>query len=273
MARVWNDGFEKLKNKRVECSGCELPEVLRCFHAMDAGESFASTLAVTVAGASLKNGNEWSPQEWLPQPQLGQAEVSRLEHEAVASIFRAVAEYPELAAVVLEGFTECWDKLPPLPAEHGDVITKFFHVANGRSAGEKHYRDGSLPYISSGDGSNSVVRLVDGNNGEVFAGGGITVTAFGQAAVQPWPFLARGNGGSSVRVLTPRFRMGLADLVWFAAQINAQKWRFFYARMAIKSRIERLVVTAPARRRPQTGTIAQKVREFRAMLSDLSRLS
>lgn len=273
MARVWNDGFEKLKNKRVERSGCELPEVLRCVRAMLEGARFQSPLAATVRGADIKDGREWSPQEWLPQPALSEADAQKLENETVASILRAVADIPELADTVLEDFTARWHGPPVRAAERGSVAD-FFEVYNGRSAGEKQYRDGSLPYVSSGDGTNSIVRLVEGEDeSELFAQGGITVTAFGQACVQPWPFVARGNGGSAVRVLIPKFRMSFADLAWFAAQINAQKWRFFYARMAIKSRIERLVVSSPDRRtQRKEKTIAQKVREFSRVLGELGRL-
>ena len=38
--------------------------------------------------------------------------------------------------------------------------------------------------------------------------------------------IVRGNGGSAVRVLVPRFNMSVRELIWFAAQINAQRWRF-----------------------------------------------
>lgn len=48
-------------------------------------------------------------------------------------------------------------------------------------------------------------------DGEVFADGGITVTCFGQASVQPWRFMARGNGGSAVRVLIPKYNMSYKE--------------------------------------------------------------
>ena len=32
MARVWNDGYDKLKGRRVEVPGSQLPEILDCFH-------------------------------------------------------------------------------------------------------------------------------------------------------------------------------------------------------------------------------------------------
>ena len=313
MARVWNDGFEKLKNQRVARAGDQLPEVKRCFTARMAGQFFVSPLAVTVPGANLQGGTEWSPQEWLPQPQPEATKEEEEDKETEASetrragvpsksgvpsaqalgwkpgfgllgweqqqvlgaIFRAVAELPDLAGAVLADFGGSWRDLPPLPLGRPAVLKDFFHVLNGKSAGEKHYRAGALPYVSSGGLSNSIVRLVDVSDGEregeLFRDGALTVTAFGQATVQPWPLVARGNGGSSVRVLTPRYRMGLAELVWFAAQINAQRWRFFYARMAIKSRLERLVVSSPPACLPQgPKSIAARIQELRDKLVELS---
>jgi hypothetical protein len=63
MARVWNDGFEKLKNKRVERAGCELADVSRAFQAMLSGGAVCYPFVTTVVGRDVKNGNEWSPQE------------------------------------------------------------------------------------------------------------------------------------------------------------------------------------------------------------------
>jgi hypothetical protein len=188
-------------------------------------------------------------------------------------MFRAVAQIPEVADTVLDHFTIIWSNLPPLPLGHHAMVRDFFRVLNGKSAGEKRYPDGGVPYISSGDASNSIVRLVEAEVDEIFAEGGITVTAFGQAALQPWPFVARGNGGSAVRVLIPRYRMTISDLAWFAAQINAQRWRFFYARMAIQSRIERLIIASPPSPLPvHSGPLSERVRAFRETLEELSEL-
>lgn len=65
--------------------------------------------------------------------------------------------------------------------------------------------------------------------------------------------------------------MGFNDLVWFASQINAQKWRFFYARMAIKSRLERLEIISPSHHLKDTGDkIDKRVQEFKKNLFKLS---
>ena len=66
--------------------------------------------------------------------------------------------------------------------------------------------------------------------------------------------------------------MSETDLLWFAAQINLQRWRFFYARMSIKSRLERLVVEAPraALDTHQIG-LSERIRRFRTTLDAYSR--
>lgn len=246
LARVSNDGYEKLKGKRIEREGSELPAVIEAFTAVrSSGVAVNDERSITIAGRNILGGAEWSPQEWLPQPPTPD-ECMRREQERVAeSLLGTVGEYPDLASRVLSDFPS-WISGLPLPYGSPPLqVSELFEVVNGKSSGEKNYLEGDIPYISSGDLTNSIVGLVTAADGEVFEHGGITVTAFGQAFIQAWPFVARGNGGSSVRVLTPRYRMSLPELMWFAAQINVQRWRFFYARMAIKSRITRLRIELP----------------------------
>jgi hypothetical protein len=187
-------------------------------------------------------------------------------------MFQAVVRFPDLADETLEDFAEPWESLPDLPVRASHPISHFFDVQQGKSMGEKNYTDGPTPYISSGDASNSIVRPVAEVYEESFAHGAITVTAFGTAALQPWPFMARGNGGSAVRVLLPRFNMSTSEMVWFAAQINLHRWRFFYARQAIKGRITRLVVESPPERLADDGaTIAERVESVHDLLESVVR--
>jgi len=218
---------------------------------------------------------EWSPQQWLPQPKLAEDEFERLRSEAMRSIFEAVTLMPDLADVVLDDFGSIDDDTEgnELPYGTHGALSKYFTVENGRSIGEKNYIEGSIPYISSGDSTNSIISLIDPVPEEVFEQGGITITAFGKAALQPWSFMARGNGGSSVRVLLPKYKMSLNELLWFVVQINRQRWRFFYARMAIKGRIANLEVSAPPQALVDTGkTLFERVRAFREQLEDLVHL-
>lgn len=271
MGRIWNDGYEKLKGKRVECIGSQLMEILIAFDNFKNNRDFDSELATTILGTDILDGQEFSPQQWLPQPTITEIETKKQEQNLILSIFQAVSTIPELAEEVLEDFPSHLEELTPLPYGTSGVLTDFFTVANGKSSGEKNYSEGNCPYISSGDTTNSIIRLVADDENEIFEDGAITVTAFGQAYIQPWRFMARGNGGSSVRVLIPRFKMSFNELLWFATQINIQKWRFFYGRMAIKSRLERLEVKCPQSEISDSGdSVFDRILEFKNKLFELS---
>ena len=159
-----------------------------------------------------------------------------------------------------------------MPYGKTDSIERFFVVKGGKSSGESNYHAGSCPYVSSGDPQNSIIRLVGDVDGEVFADGAITVTCFGRACVQPWRFMARGNGGSAVRVLVPKYNMSYEELVWFAAQINMQRWRFFYGRMAILKRLKQIKLTAPpAPLIDSESSIFEKVSELSNKVIDIMK--
>lgn len=271
MARIDNDGYTKLKGRRVEISGSELPAVVQFFQKFMEGKKLKAKNVSTVNGKCIIDGGEWSPQEWLPHPVKLKDGFVEEENSVRFSIYRAVTIFPELADIAVKDFTRQWENLPQCPVSQAGAVADFFHVHNGKSSGEKNYIEGVTPYISSGGSSNSIIRLVDSDEAEIFPAGAITVTAFGQAYIQPWPFMARGNGGSSVRVLIPKYKMCFNDLVWFAAQINAQRWRFFYARMAIKSRLVRLVVTSRKNKNSiPCQEISQSIAAFRDNLLELS---
>ena len=60
-----------------------------------------------------------------------------------------------------------------------------------------------------------------------------------------------------------RFRMTFNELIWFAAQINMQRWRFFYGRMSIQSRLKQLRVVAPAGKITDSDkSVAKKISEL-----------
>lgn len=275
LGRVWYDGYQKLKGRRVERGINQVPEIVEAYHNFQNKKAIKSSLATTVRGVQLKNGGEWSPQEWLDQPEtITKNELDYLQDSTIRSIFQAISAIPELSAAVIDDFGETWSSLPSLPFNQEKSLDYFFQLVNGKSTGEKNYNEGEAPYISSGDLDNSIVRLVKAETEEIFPAGGLTVTAFGLARVQPWPFAARGNGGSSVRVLLPKYKMTFRELVWFAAQINSQRWRFFYARMAIKGRLARLKVRSPLSPMPDCQpTIAERVKICQGTLERLSQFS
>ncbi len=271
MARIWNDGFEKLKGKRVEITGSQLPDTIKLFKLFMSNKAVSGENATTIDSANILDGQEWSPQQWLLQPIESKDKLKKYEDNVRLSLYRAVTALPDLSDCVLSDFTKSWQHKGAFEFGKTASIKDFFDVKNGKSTGEKNYHEGDIPYISSGDLSNSIIRLVNPESSELFDKGGISVTAFGQAYVQPWPFMARGNGGSSVRVLIPKYNMSFNELVWFASQINAQRWRFFYGRMSIKSRLARLEISSPPARIADTGkTIHEKIKEFKDHLFKLS---
>jgi type I restriction-modification system DNA methylase subunit len=277
MARVSNDGYEKLKGRRVPAAGEQLSHIVDIYRQYSQNQTFVSGIATVSPGLALLDGSEWSPQLWLPQPDPTDSQLEAAQHEVVRSIFRAVAQFPQLADVALENFGQDWQTKSSFPANQSVSLSELFILQNGKSPGEKNFPEGEVPYISSGDELNSIVRQVSPfSEDEVFGEGGITVTAFGLASVQPWAFVARGNGGSSVRVLLPKKRMSIRELVWFAAQINLQRWRFFYLRQAILGRLKssHFKLKTPSSRLPDgNATVAARLRMFRISLDEQSILS
>ena len=273
MAKIWNDGYKKLKGKRVEVEGSQLPEVLDLFKKFMKNKKVKSEL-VTIVSASqiMEVGAEFSPEQYLPQPELSEEEQNIFVENITKSILTASVCIEDIADEVLTNFPLSDDKLPELPYGKSDNIEKFFAVSGGKSSGESNYLAGTCPYVSSGDPQNSIVRLVNDVNGEVFENGAITVTCFGQACVQPWRFMARGNGGSAVRVLIPKYKMSYSEMAWFAAQINMQRWRFFYGRMAIQKRLKQLKLTAPSKKiEDGENSIAKKICELSGTFSNIMK--
>src|SRR5690606_30346761 len=63
ISRIWNDGFTKLKGRRVDCEGSQLEEVLDCFNKFKINQHFKSYICQTITAEMLMNGEEWSPQK------------------------------------------------------------------------------------------------------------------------------------------------------------------------------------------------------------------
>lgn len=272
MAKIWNDGYKKLKGKRVQINGSQLQEVLEVFRKFRGKEKFKSKLATTVkAEKIMKYGAEFSPEQYLPQPLFPDCEQEKYRESITKSILMTTVCVEDIADEVLKQFPD-FPTAKDLPYDTEMSIEELFTVYGGKSSGESNYLTGSCPYISSGDLQNSVIRLVNDVQGEVFPYGGITVTCFGQAYVQPWRFMARGNGGSAVRVLIPKYNMSYAELVWFAAQINMQRWRFFYGRMAILKRLKHLKLRVPKGKLADSKySIADRICELSDKVNDIMK--
>jgi type I restriction enzyme M protein len=274
MSRIWNDGFEKLKGRRVEIFGSQLPEIQLAFDNYKKNIFSKSPIVSFINGKDILDGEEFSPQQWLEQQVITQKDLEIHQEKIVYSIYQTVSMLPDLAENVIENFTDSWADLDSFEYNKTESVGYYFDIITPKSMGEKNYIDGTCPFVSSGDKDNSIVRLIHEEASEVIGTGGITVTAFGQAYLQPWAFMGRGNGGSAVRVLLPKFKMTLNEMIWFTAQINIQKWRFFYGRMSIKSRISKLQITSPPKKLMDKGDdLSRRVLQFRQELNRLSKFN
>lgn len=270
MAKIWNDGFKKQKGKRVEADGSQLLEVLNAFRKFRDGKKFKCSLATVIAGKEIMADRaEFSPEQYLPQPEFPEEEQRKYRENITKAILTTTVCIEDIADEVLPGFPD-YSLLPELPYGKERTVEQLFLVHGGKSGGESNYLAGTCPYVSSGDPQNSIIRLVNDVKEEVFPMGGITVTCFGQASVQPWRFMARGNGGSAVRVLIPRYNMNYSELVWFAAQINMQRWRFFYGRMAIQKRVKNMRLSVPKQKLQDASfSIADRIGELAGKVTEL----
>jgi len=273
MAKIWNDGYEKLKGKRVECDGSQIDVVLQNFKSYMNELPFSKTpMCTTIPARLLADGNEYSPQQWLPTIKMTDEALREQYNYILKSMFVAVAHYPEITESISDNSLErmnVGEKKFPLAVKK--ELSFFFDVRTGHSQGVKNYSQGICPYVSSGEGENGIVSLVNSQADEICEGC-ISVSAFGNAYLQPWNYMARGNGGSSVRILVPKFKMSVRELFWFIAQINYQSWRFPYARMAIKERLLKLEIESPSQYMPQQLDIVDKLRKLKMSLSKLSSI-
>lgn len=268
MGRIENDGYEKLKGKRVACSGSQLPAIVDAFSKFMKGEKCSSSLSEIIDANRLRGGAEYSPQEYLPQHPMSNVELKSQNSKTLMALFQTVVSFPDITDSLNNMFSDT-GIAARVPLSETAKLSSFFEVKTGKSSGAKTYSEGIVPYVSSGDGTNGVVALVRGPEAELCEGC-ISVSAFGTAYLQPWNFFARGNGGSSVRVLVPKYKMSIRELFWFIAQINCQRWRFTYARQAIKSRLQDLVITSPSRHLDEPIDIVGKIKDFKQRLSELS---
>lgn len=270
VGRIANDGYMKLKGKRVACGGNQIPHVLENFHKFLNGMEFSSDICTVLDAKDIMEGDEFSPQQYLPSLPLTETLVKTHNNETLLSLFQGVTSYPDVTSSLSQVNTGD-ENAETLPLDETGPLSKYFDIKTGKSAGFKGYAQGPLPYVSSGDGTNGIVGLVSAPDDEICQGC-ITVSAFGTAYLQPWRYVARGNGGSSVRVLVPKYKMTVMELFWFVAQINSQKWRFNYARQAIKSRLTTLIVKTPGVHLTHDVDVVAKISDFKSKLSELSVL-
>ena len=271
IAVIRNDGYEISKKRRIGRDGSQLADALVLFHRHLDGHAIEVVpgFAGSIDRRNFKDGQEVCAERWLPSAPFGLADYKIYKNLAFRQIAMAVANYPDAVDATINDFEEQLALGAERSTKQG-ILSKWFAINNGSSSGLTNYPGGEVPYISSGDTYNSIAGMVQAPEEEIYTSPRLTVTAFGQAAVQPWTFAARGNGGSAVRVLGPKCAMSLAELLWFTGQINAQRWRFHYGRMATKGRLEQLRIEAPPADLAPVGALAARVKRFRGGVAQLT---
>ena len=145
MAKIWNDGFKKLKGKRVETPGSQLDEIMEQFIRFSNGQTTNSNLVTVITGDKLiPYGAEYCPEQYLPQPHLPVEEQLKYQEEIIKSILTTSVCIDGIADEVLDNFPS-WGDLPELIYGREDTIEYFFNVKAGKSIGESNYSTGTCP--------------------------------------------------------------------------------------------------------------------------------
>ena len=272
LAIIKNDGFEISKKRRVQREGSQLSEVLEAYYRHVDGVTTKEVPGFFsfVDREQLVDGEEICAERWLPSAPFSLEEFDAEKQSIFRQMALAVANYPEAVDVALEDFVESLNEKALFVSNSDDRLIDWFNISIGQSEGYTKYPGGEIPYVSSGDSFNSIVGMVQPPPDEIYLSPQATVTAFGQAAIQPWRFCARGNGGSAVRILKPSRSMTVEQLLWLVSQVNSQKWRFHYGRMATKGRLESLRVSPPPKNLDHVGDLAARVKRFRTGLRHLT---
>jgi len=122
---------------------------------------------------------------------------------------------------------------------------QLFKVVNAKSSGFDSYEKGKIPFITNGFENNGFLGFVKSKlQDRVFTEDSVSVSAFCEATIQKAPFLARGNGGSGLKILVPQKKLGITDLLLVASYINrTQKWKYGFGRMITKDRLKKICQT------------------------------
>ena len=133
-------------------------------------------------------------------------------------------------------------------------LRQMFTIQSGHYHAKHEVRPGKIPLISCGDTNNGLIGHYDIPDGKTFSRC-ITVAYNGSpllAKYHPYRFGAKDDVG----VLRPRFRMRESTLLFIAAMLNLQRWRYSYGRKCFKQKLPDVAVPMPA---TADGDIDQEV--------------
>jgi len=272
LARVANDGFEISKKRRVPIEGDQLPQVLKLFRQYERSGKIDTipNLAMVINREQIIHGEEICAEQWLPSGEFSLVNYEKSRKDILKQMSLTVANYPDVVDELLDNYEAALKKgrTEGRPTER-TTLSHWFNIQNGKSSGSKTYPPGLIPYVSSGEGYSGIIDFLETPEDEVYTEPCVSVSCFGPANVQPWRFAARGNGGSAVRILKPKFSLTVPELLWFVGQVNFQRWRYHFGRMALPSRLGQLEVDPPPKSLPKLTRIKDKLMAFRRDLYSL----
>ncbi len=126
-------------------------------------------------------------------------------------------------------------------------ICDLFHLHAASSRDTQDYADGPVPFVTSAESNNGVVRHVRPLEGDaVFRGPCVVISGLGFATVHTGAVLPKGNGGDACTVLYARRPLGLSGYIALAGVFNLlHRWRFSYGRKCNEGRLAALEIPWP----------------------------
>lgn len=277
VARVQNDGFAISKNRRIPVDGSQLPLIGDLFAEFRRKQTVEAIpgVACVVSRDTIRGGAEICAERWLPSATFGMSEFEDHRRALVRQMSMAIVKYPDATEELIEDYDEqlAIGDVPSLRPKKRTTLNEWFELSYGLTTAASDMPAGTIPYVSSSDSDNGIVGLLAPPPEEVIDYPCITITGFGAAYVQPWRFIARGGAGSAVRIAKPRFAMTMAELFWFAGQINAERWRIYYGRMINLGRLKHYACDPPPSNLPLIAGLHNALRRFRGGLDEFSALS
>jgi hypothetical protein len=121
-------------------------------------------------------------------------------------------------------------------------IIDLFDLMSAHSHSIDDYDIGIIPFITSSEINNGIIKFVEPLNGDkLFEGKSICISGLGFATLQLNKYLPKGNGGDSATILMPKSDMSFTEMLFYTVQFNMlHKWRFSFGRKCNIKRIEYL---------------------------------
>jgi type I restriction enzyme M protein len=123
-------------------------------------------------------------------------------------------------------------------------VKDLFKVKSGDFHALKELDSGTIPLVSCGDGNNGVIGYFDVPEAQTYKRS-LTVAYNGS-----WPLLTKFHPyrfatKDDVAVLIPRSQMRETSLLFVAAQLSRETWRYSYGRKCFRKKLEDVELAIP----------------------------